>query len=127
MKIKMTSIPVNDPVKAFKYYTEILGFEKFMYNPKEQVAIVVSAEDSNGTALLLEPNELPEYKNFQKAIYAKGIPALTLAVSNLKEEYIRLVNLDVRFIQKPTEMDWGWEAIFDDSNGNYVQLVQDKA
>jgi len=121
----MCSIPVNDPIKAFKQYTEVLGFQKFMYDEADRLAIVVSPHDPSGTALLLEPNELPSYKNFQEALYAKGIPCITFAVDNIKEEYIRLVNLDIHFVKKPTEMDWGWEAIFDDGQGNFVQMVQE--
>ncbi|HUE75800.1 MAG TPA: VOC family protein, partial [Chloroflexota bacterium] len=56
MKIAMTSVLVDDPIKAFKFYTEVLGFAERLYMPEAQLAIVVSPEEPNGTGLLLEPN-----------------------------------------------------------------------
>ncbi len=125
MNIKMTSIPVHDPIKAFKFYTEILGFEKFMYDEKGKLAIVVSPNDKTGTSLLLEPNDMQEYSSFQAKVYEQKIPVITFSVEDLKSEYIRLTNLDVHFIKSPKEEDWGWEAIFDDDQGNYIQLIQE--
>ena len=57
MKIAMVSIFVADPVKAFKYYTEVLGFEEVMYSPENYIAIVKSPLENNGTTILLEPTE----------------------------------------------------------------------
>ena len=57
MKIAMVSVFVEDPIKAFEYYTEVLGFEEVMYSPENYLAIVKSPLDSNGTTLLLEPTE----------------------------------------------------------------------
>jgi len=124
MRIKMTSIPVSDPTKAFKHYTEILGFQEHLYDAKQKVAIVIAPNEPEGTALLLEPNDLPEYQAFQAKLYATKTPAITFVVDDLKAEYIRLTNLDVYFIKNPTEESWGWDAIFDDDNGNYIQLIQ---
>ncbi len=56
MKISLTSIFVNSPQEAFKFYTEVLGFVEKMYIPEAELAIVVSAEETNSTSLLLEPN-----------------------------------------------------------------------
>jgi len=55
MKVAMVSVLVEDPVKAFKYYTEVLGFEDLMYAPENLIAIVKSPLDGQGTYLLLEP------------------------------------------------------------------------
>jgi len=125
MKIKMTSIPVDDPIKAFKHYTEVLGFQKLMYEEKGKLAIVVSPDDPDGTALLLEPNDMAEYNTVQKKLYASKIPSITFSVDDIKSEYIRLINLDVKFIKTPTEEAWGWDAVFDDNQGNYIQLIQE--
>ena len=125
MKIRMTSIPVLDPIKAYKVYTEILGFQELMYDPKERLAIIVSAEASTETAIILEPSDNEISHNYRTALYAAKIPVMTFSTENLKEEYIRLTNLDIRFIKTPTEVSWGWEAIFDDGCGNYLQLIQE--
>lgn len=57
MKIAMVSVFVEDPVKAFRYYTEVLGFEEMMYSPENYLAIVKPPLDSKGVSLLLEPIE----------------------------------------------------------------------
>jgi len=66
MKIAMTGVHVNSPVEAFKFYTEVLGFIEKMYMPEAQLAIVVSPEEFEGTALLLEPNDNPIAKAYQE-------------------------------------------------------------
>ena len=124
MKIAMCSIPVNDPIKAFKHYTEILGFQEMMYDPQHQLAIVLSPEDKNGVSLMLEPNTNPISKAYQEGLYNSGIPCITLGTDDIKAEYIRLVNLDVAFKKEPTLQSWGWEAIFDDGQGNWIQIIQ---
>ena len=124
MKIQLTSIHVEDPIKAFEFYTEILGFEKQTYMPEAQVAIVVSPEDSEGTALLLEPTDNNVTKKYKERLYEQGIPAIVLSVPNIKTEYQRLIKADVDFTKQPTQTEWGYEAIFDDTCGNYIQLVQ---
>src|SRR5688572_588900 len=95
MKINITSVFVNDQDKALKFYTEILGFVK-----KEDVPVgqfkwltVVSPDDQNGTELLLEPNDNPAAKTYQKAIFEQGIPATSFGVEDVKKEYERLKSL----------------------------------
>lgn len=124
MKIQLTSVHVNDPIEAFKFYTEILGFEKQMYMPEAYVAIVVSPEDSEGTALLLEPSDNPIAKKYKEGLYEQGIPAITFGVENLHAEYERLKQLGVTFKKEPTQTDWGYEAVFDDTSGNFIHLAQ---
>ncbi len=126
LKIKMVGIAVEDPIKAHTHYTTILGFKSYMYDPDNLLAIVVSEEDPEGTALMLEPaTHSALATQYQKGLREQKIPVITLAIEDIKAEYIRLVNLDVPFIKKPTETAWGMEAIFDDSQGNYIQLIQE--
>lgn len=124
MKIKLTSVYVNDTEKAFNFYTQILGFQKLMYEPKHSLAIVVSPEDPNGTALLLEPNINPIAKKYQHDIYQEQLPAIILGTDNIEKEYERLKELGVVFKTKPTKTEWGNIAVFDDNCGNYIQLFQ---
>ena len=125
MEVKMVSIPVKDPVAAFKHYTTVLGFEQVMFDKEAQLAIIIGENKSN-TSILLEPIEGSDItKNYQKALREANIPVMTFSTDNLKEEYIRLVNLNVHFSKAPTATDWGAEAIFDDNCGNLIQLIQD--
>jgi predicted enzyme related to lactoylglutathione lyase len=122
MKIALTSITVTDPIEAFKFYTETLGFKKKMYMPEMKLAIVVSPQDENGTALLLEPNDNPLAKTFQEGIYKQGMPVIIMGVDDVQAEYEKLSGRGVKFKQAPTTNQWGTQAIFDDTCGNYIQI-----
>ncbi len=124
MKIALTSVFVNDPLEAFRFYTETLGFVEKMYMPEHYLAIVASPEDPDGTSLLLEPNMNLGAKEFQKGIYDAGLPIIVFGVPDVQGEYERLKGRGVVFRKEPTKTDWGIEAVFDDTCGNYVQIAQ---
>jgi predicted enzyme related to lactoylglutathione lyase len=122
MKIALTSVSVNDPVEAFKFYTEKLGFVKKMYMPEMQIAIVVSPEDESGTAMLLEPRGGYGSKEFFDGIYDAGLPVIIFGSDDVQADYERLKSLGVAFKQEPTKTEWGTQAIFDDTCGNWIQI-----
>lgn len=124
LKIGMVSIYVDSPQKAFKFYTEVLGFIKVVYMPEAKLAVVASPLDPQGTALLLEPNDNPIASRYQKEIYEAGLPAIVLSTENIFQEYERLKKLGVNFKQEPMKTEWGTLAIFDDTCGNWIQLHQ---
>ncbi|MBP1155697.1 MULTISPECIES: VOC family protein [unclassified Paenibacillus] len=124
MKISLTSVYVNNPVEAFKFYTEVLGFIKRIYMPEAYLAIVASPEEPNGTGLLLEPNDNPIAKTYQEALYNAGLPVVVLGVEDIQHEYERMNKLGVVFRKKPTKTEMGTEAIFEDTCGNFIQLYQ---
>jgi predicted enzyme related to lactoylglutathione lyase len=127
MKIAMVSVFVEDPVKAFKYYIEVLGFEELMYSPENYIAIVKSPLDSDGTILLLEPTEpggIEIAKEYKSKLYALGIPVISFSSDDIQLTADELKKKGVKFKKDPVKTDYGYEAIFDDSNGNYIQLIQ---
>ncbi|GGC95657.1 hypothetical protein GCM10007216_28010 [Thalassobacillus devorans] len=126
MRIYITSVFVKDQAKALQFYTEVLGFEKKMDLPAGDFRwlTVVSPEDAGGIDLLLEPNHHPAAKQYQESIYRDGIPATSFAVDDIDTEYERLASLGVRFQTKPTNMGGSMVAVFDDTCGNMIQLVQ---
>ena len=124
MKIKLTSVFVNDPVAAFKFYTEVLGFVKKIYVPEAYLAIVVSPEEPDGTGLLLEPNDNPIAKTYQEAVYKAGLPVIVFGVEDIQKEYERLKNLGVVFRKEPTKTEYGTETVLEDTCGNLIQLHQ---
>lgn len=124
MNISLTSVLVPDPAKAFKFYTETLGFIERLYMPEANLAIVVSPEQPDGTGLLLEPNQHPVSKAFQEGLYKEGIPVIVFGTDDIQKDYERLKAAGVVFKSEPTQTQGGIGAMFDDTFGNYIQLFQ---
>ncbi|WP_372641586.1 VOC family protein [Ancylomarina sp.] len=127
MKVAMVSVFVEDPVKAFKYYTEVLGFEEVMYSPENYLAIVKSPLDPNGVSLLLEPIEpggLEIAKKYKHELYKMGMPVISFSSNDIQKTFEELKVKGARFKKEPTKTDYGFESVFDDDNGNYIQLYQ---
>ncbi len=126
MKIKLTSVFVDDQDKALRFYTEVLGFVKKSDFPVGEFKwlTVVSPEEPDGTELLLEPNDNPVAKTYQQAIFQQGIAAATFAVEDIHKEYERMTKLGVVFTMQPTNVGPVTIAVFDDTCGNLIQLGQ---
>jgi predicted enzyme related to lactoylglutathione lyase len=124
MKIALTSIFVNDPMAAFKFYTEVLGFVNKMYMPEMALAIVAAPDEPDGTSLLLEPNQNLGADTFQKTIYEAGLPTIVFGTKDIAADYQRLKARGVVFRGEPKKTDWGTQVLFDDTCGNLIQLHQ---
>jgi catechol 2,3-dioxygenase-like lactoylglutathione lyase family enzyme len=129
MKIKVISIPVQDQEKALKFYTEKLGFVKkfdIPLNENDRWLTIVSKEEQDGPEVLLEPspNHFEPARTYQMALFEAGIPYTQFNVDNTQEEYERLIALGVDFSVTPTEMGTVKIAVFDDTCGNNIQLVE---
>ncbi|MFC5269275.1 VOC family protein [Adhaeribacter terreus] len=124
MKIALTSVFVHDPKTAFKFYTEVLGFVEKLYVPEQNLAIVASPEEPNGTGLLLEPADSKLAKNYQQGLFAAGIPAIVFGVADIHAEFEKLKANGVNFRQKPVKTGTGTQALFEDTCGNLIQLYQ---
>jgi catechol 2,3-dioxygenase-like lactoylglutathione lyase family enzyme len=124
-RINITSVFVDDQEKALRFYTEVLGFTKKVDIPLggARWLTVVSADDPDGTELLLEPDGHPAAKPFKQALQDDGIPFTSFAVDDVQSEYDRLRGLGVEFTQKPLTMDSVTTAVFDDTCGNLIQLA----
>lgn len=131
MKIKIVSIPVRDQQKALDFYTHILGFVKkvdFPVGGGNRWLTVVSKYDQDGPEILLEPapNHFEPSKVYQDELMKAGIPYTQFYVDNVQEEFDRLTKLGVEFSMLPTDMDTVIVAIFNDTCGNNIQLVEEK-
>ena len=129
MKVKVISVPVQDQEKALQFYTEELGFVKKIDVPLgegNRWLTVVSKEEPDGPEILLEPspNHLEEAKVYQKALFDKGIPYTQFNVENVQQEYDRLVSKGIEFSVKPTEMGTVKIAVFNDTCGNNIQIIE---
>ncbi|MFD2936595.1 VOC family protein [Spirosoma flavum] len=126
MKLKVTSILVDDQDKALKFYTEILGFIKKIEIPMgdHKWLTIVSNEEKDGIELLLEPMAFLPAKVYQKALFDAGIPLVVFNVDDIQKEYERLEKVGVVFSVQPTPMGPVILAVFDDTCGNNIQIVQ---
>jgi catechol 2,3-dioxygenase-like lactoylglutathione lyase family enzyme len=124
--LKFTSVFVDDQAKALKFYTEILGFVKKtdIISGEFRWLAVVSSEEPEGTELLLQLNDNPAAKTFQKALYDQGIPLTVFVVDDIQKEYERMKKLGVKFSQEPTRIKPTTFAVFEDTRGNLIQIVQ---
>lgn len=126
MKIVVTSIFVEDQDEALKFYSEKLGFviKHDVPTGEYRWITLVSPEEQDGTELLLEPNAHPAAKEYQKKIFTEGIPATMFGVADIRKEYKRLMEKGVKFTMEPTEMGEVTIAVFDDTCGNLIQIMQ---
>jgi glyoxylase I family protein len=126
MRIKLTSIMVDDQDKGLTFYTEILGFRKKHDIPVGEYRwiTVVSPEGPGDVELALEPNANPAGKTFQEAMFTQGIPLAAFEVSDIAQEYQRLTAKGVAFTRQPIQAGPVTIAIFADTCGNLIQLYQ---
>lgn len=126
MKIIVTSLFVDNQDKALKFYTDVLGFVKKHDVPAGNFRwiTVVSKDDENGTELVLEPNDNIAAQDYQNSLMQQGIPATMFGVDNVDEEYKRLEALGVEFTMKPKAAGDMKLAVFNDTCGNLIQLME---
>jgi predicted enzyme related to lactoylglutathione lyase len=125
MKIKLTSVFVDDQDKALKFYTDVLGFAKKMdfSNGPYRWLTVVSDEEPDGMQLQLALNDNPAAKTYQRAIFEQRTPAANFFVADTEAEYARLKKLGVTFTMEPTKTVGSTIAVLDDTCGNLIQIT----
>lgn len=129
MRVRIISIPVSDQEKALAFYTQKLDFLKKIDVPLSEHSrwlTLVSKEEQDGPEILLEPapNHFEPAKVYQKALFEAGIPCTQFHVDDVQQAFDRLVSLGVEFSVKPTEMGTVKIAVFNDTCGNHIQLVE---
>lgn len=129
MRIKVTSVLVDDQQKALEFYTGVLGFVKKTDVPAggARWLTVVSPEAPDEVELLLEPMGYPFAQTYQKALYDAGIPLTMFHVDELEAEHARLTGRGVAFSVPPTDAGDGLSfAVFDDTCGNRIMIAEQK-
>lgn len=126
MKIKLTSIYVDDQEKALRFYTEVLGLVKRadVGQGGYRWLTVASAEEPQGVELQLAGNDNPAAAAYQRALFAQGQPALMLFTDDVQADYDRLRARGAAFTMPPTKVTGSTIATLDDTCGNRVQLTQ---
>ena len=125
MKIKVTSIYVNDQKQALRFYTDVLGFVKkadFTQGPFRWLT-VASPEEPDGTELQLALNDDPAARTYQQAMFEQGKPAAMFYVDDVQREYDRMKPLGAEFTMPPTKVTGSTIAMLNDTCGNLIQIV----
>ena len=126
MKIKLTSVYVDDQEKALRFYTEVLGFAKkadFSNGPFRWLT-VVSPEQADGTELQLALNNNPAAKAYQQAMFQQGQPAVMFFTDDVRGDYERMKACGAAFAMPPTEVTGSTIAQVNDTCGNLIQITQ---
>jgi len=126
MKIKLTTIYVDDQDKALRFYTEVLGFAKKadFSNGGYRWLTVTSPDDADGVELQLALNNNPPAKAYQEAIFQQGQPAVMFFTDDIKADYERIKAKGVEFKMPPTAVTGSTIAQLNDGCGNMVQITQ---
>ena len=126
MKIKLTSVYVDDQEKALRFYTEVLGFTKkadFSNGPYRWLT-VASADEPEGTELQLALNDNPAAKAYQQAIFEQGQPAAMFYTDDVRADYERIKARGAEFTTPPTDVTASTIAMLDDTCGNLIQVTE---
>lgn len=126
MRIKLTSVHVDDQEKALRFYTEVLGFVKkadFSQGPYRWLT-VASPEDPDGTELQLALNDNPAAKTYQQAMFQHSQPAAMFFTDDVQADYERMKTRGAEFTMPPTEVTASKIAMLNDTCGNLIQITQ---
>ena len=126
MRIKLTSVYVDDQDKALRFYSEVLGFAKkadFSQGPFRWLT-VASPEEPDGTELQLALNDNPAAKAYQQAIFQQGQPAAMFYTDDVKGDYERIKARDAEFTMPPNDVRYATIAMLNDTCGNLIQVTQ---
>ena len=126
MKIKLTSVYVDDQEKALRFYTEVLGFIKKadFTNGGFRWLTVASAEEPDGTELQLALNSNPAAKAYQQSIFEQNQPAAMFFTEDVQADYDRMKARNAEFTMPPTDVKYAMNAMVNDTCGNLIQLTQ---
>jgi len=126
MKIKVTTLYVDDQEKALRFYTDILGFVKkndFSQGPYRWLT-VASPEDPDGTELQLALNNNPAANTYQEAIFKQNQPAAMFFTDDIKGDYERIKARGTEFTMPPTDVTASTIAMLKDTCGNLIQVTE---
>jgi predicted enzyme related to lactoylglutathione lyase len=126
MKIKLTTLYVDDQEKALRFYTDVLEFVKksdFSQGPFRWLT-VASPEDPNGTELQLALNNNPAARTYQQALFEQGQPAAMFFTDNLQTDFERMKSKGAEFKMPPTDVTASKIAQVNDTCGNLIQITQ---
>lgn len=126
MKIKLTTVFVDDQEKALHFYTEVLGFVKktdFSKGPYRWLT-VTSAEEPEGTELQLALNNSPGAETYQQTLFQQNQPAANFFTEDLQADCDRMKASGTEFATPLTDVNYATIATVNDTCGNLIQVTQ---
>jgi predicted enzyme related to lactoylglutathione lyase len=126
MRIKLTSVYVDDQEKALRFYTDVLGFVKkadFSQGPYRWLT-VASREEPDSTELQLALNNSPAAKAYQQAMFQQSQPAAMFFSDDVQADYERMKARGAEFTMPPTDVTASKIAMLKDTCGNLIQVTQ---
>lgn len=126
MKIKLTTVYVDDQENAVRFYTGVLGFVKkadFSQGPFRWLT-VVSPEEPDGTELQLALNDKAAAKAYQQAMFRQSQPAAMFFTDDVQADYERMKARGAEFTMAPTDVTASTIAMLNDTCGNLIQVTQ---
>jgi predicted enzyme related to lactoylglutathione lyase len=127
MKIKLTTVYVDDQEKALGFYTEVLGFirKADVSRGPYRWLTVASPEEPDGAELQLALNDNPAAREYQQAMFEQGQPAVMFHTDDVKGEVERIQTRGAELAMPPTEVMPGVSiAQLNDTCGNLIQITQ---
>jgi predicted enzyme related to lactoylglutathione lyase len=126
MKIKLTTVYVDDQDKALRFYTEVLGFAKkadFSQGPFRWLT-VTAPDEPDGVELQLALDNDPAAKAFQHARFEQKQPAVMFFSDDIHGECERIKSRGAQLTMPPTDVTASTIAMINDTVGNLVQITQ---
>ncbi|HTX76625.1 MAG TPA: VOC family protein [Terracidiphilus sp.] len=126
MKIKLTSVYVDDQDKALAFYTNTAGFvKKADYtNGGYRWLTVASAEEPDGTELQLALNNAPGAAAYQQAVFQQNQTAANFFSDDVRADYERMKAAGAQFTMPPNDIGYATIAVLNDTCGNLIQISQ---
>src|SRR6202162_1358350 len=126
MKIRLTTIYVDDQDKALRFYTQVAGFVKMadFSQGEYRWLTVASAEEPDGSELQLARNDNPAAKAYQEALFQQGQPAAMFFTDDAQRDYERMKAAGAEFKMPPTKVTGSTIAQANDNCGTLIQITQ---
>ncbi|HXD58682.1 MAG TPA: VOC family protein [Thermoleophilaceae bacterium] len=123
-KILYTSLLVSDQDRALDFYTNVLGFDLAVDAPTTEgearfIAVGVNGQDFQ---LILWPGTPGQAQPAQGRVPA----SYTIETDDCRKAYEALKARGVNFETEVLEYPWGYIALFEDPDGNRLQIREAK-